>query len=449
MIEGTRAEGATCLRKTSPTSGRSMTGLRAPERITHGMVVVLSFMYSVPQGIRAEFAVILAVLTLGLAYFSGQLRSLRLPLDAVVLSLFVVGSISWVTAPNRSLALYAQTAVGVSTALLIFSQARPGRPIAVVVAKSLSLALMVHLASVILIPAYAVAQAPLPGWRGLTGHKNVLSMFAVAQLGIVAGLWRQIDRRHFIAMWMLGAVVVIGTQSSTGLAAAACATVAGIYFGSDISQQHVRRASLVMRVGYLGLVAFARSSSEVLNEASSTFGKAPGLSGRSDLWVALRPYLAQRPIGGYGFGGVWQGGSHWQFASAGPADPVKLGLMRSLRWGVATAHNQWFELLLQLGMVGLFLAGLATWRCGSSLATLSPGRYRGAWFGLYVALLMLSLTESLMLNPLMLTLTTLLLLVPLNSSAGSLDRSSMNGLEQRRLGPAIPQTYADRNGAAT
>lgn len=73
--------------------------------------------------------------------------------------------------------------------------------------------------------------------------------------------------------------------------------------------------------------------------------KAGSLTGRVPLWQELSNYAADKSVTGYGYETFWT--------------PDRIAaVMKSQDWAIQSAHNAYFELALQLGLVGLGL-GLA------------------------------------------------------------------------------------------
>jgi exopolysaccharide production protein ExoQ len=68
-------------------------------------------------------------------------------------------------------------------------------------------------------------------------------------------------------------------------------------------------------------------------------GKDVTLTGRTDIWRMLVPYMADRPWLGYGYGVFW---SHFREA-----------LWEAVQWHVPHPHNGYIQLVLDCGVVGL------------------------------------------------------------------------------------------------
>lgn len=75
------------------------------------------------------------------------------------------------------------------------------------------------------------------------------------------------------------------------------------------------------------------------------------LTGRTDLWHALLQYVHERPLLGFGYGGFWT--------------PERLtAITQREGWVFGSAHSQYFEIALSVGLLGLAVY------CGAGLAAL-------------------------------------------------------------------------------
>lgn len=76
--------------------------------------------------------------------------------------------------------------------------------------------------------------------------------------------------------------------------------------------------------------------------------ESKNLSGRTELWGELMDYYTERPMLGFGYGAFWTGRRVREIS-------------KSQGWEVPHAHNGFFEVLGNIGMVGLLLfAGMVT-----------------------------------------------------------------------------------------
>jgi hypothetical protein len=68
-------------------------------------------------------------------------------------------------------------------------------------------------------------------------------------------------------------------------------------------------------------------------------------SGRTDIWAESLVTIRERPLQGYGLGGVW----------TDPLSPLTVDLRDRITFDAAHAHNSAIELLLEVGIIGLGL----------------------------------------------------------------------------------------------
>ena len=69
-------------------------------------------------------------------------------------------------------------------------------------------------------------------------------------------------------------------------------------------------------------------------------GKDPTLTGRTDIWGYVIPFIYQRPLLGWGYAAFWS-----------TQDPAAWEIANALRWFSPQAHNGLLEILLSGGLV--------------------------------------------------------------------------------------------------
>jgi len=116
-------------------------------------------------------------------------------------------------------------------------------------------------------------------------------------------------------------------------------------------------------------------------------GKDVTLTGRVPLWLALIPFLQERPWTGYGLGGFWLG---WE----GPSAYV----WSQVGWDPSHGHNGYLDLWLDLGLIGLslglwLLLSLLSWGIRRYLREGFSGTNL-FWVGLGVFLAVYNFAES-------------------------------------------------------
>ncbi|TWT95840.1 O-Antigen ligase [Botrimarina colliarenosi] len=148
-------------------------------------------------------------------------------------------------------------------------------------------------------------------------------------------------------LMVFGFVLLLQTQSRTS----ALAVIVGV-----LITLLVRLAPRARWGAAWGLIAMASLATIVLatlgngdrralTEAAllGRTDQAGSLTGRVPLWQELVGFAAKRPLHGYGYESFWT------------ADNID-AVMKSQKWALQSAHNAYFEVVLQLGLVGLALA---------------------------------------------------------------------------------------------
>lgn len=181
-----------------------------------------------------------------------------------------------------------------------------------------------------------------PGWRGGFIHKNAMSPF---MLFAAITLWYLDTNRVRRTIGMLGAAFfIVMAQSTTAfvVAAALVAVVAGL---RTLSNTPPRLRSTLLGL-ITAVVAFVAGILMLaLPHLTELLGKDPTLTRRTEIWDGVFRVLADRPLQGFGIGGVWvdQAASH------------TVEIHRGLGFVVFHSHNGFLEVALQLGLVGLAL----------------------------------------------------------------------------------------------
>ena len=168
-------------------------------------------------------------------------------------------------------------------------------------------------------------------------------------------------RRRWLSVLSVGlSLVTIAVSGSAGIvfasvAVALAAIVSLLAEGKDKETRHryYRFAWAISGIAGFLVLIFRRSVFEFL-------GKSPDMTHRTDIWVSVFNLVAQRPLEGWGFIGVWVPG----------VEPFA-GLIVINGIEYFQAHNSYLEMWLQLGTVGLILflilltrTFIKTWRLG-------------------------------------------------------------------------------------
>jgi O-antigen ligase len=182
-------------------------------------------------------------------------------------------------------------------------------------------------------------------WRGFTPHKSVFGTVLV--LGFQIYAWRALfeAKRRWLHVGI--AVVMMGVcflaRSSTGFIAMSLSLLL-------LAILAVRRSELRMRflpeLAFWGLLIIALLFLPfMLTTLVHLLGKDISLTGRIPLWQSLMPFIADRPLFGYGYGTFWV------------ADSPQMVLVQRLNpWNPPDAHNAYIGVALELGLPGAIIA---------------------------------------------------------------------------------------------
>lgn len=184
-------------------------------------------------------------------------------------------------------------------------------------------------------------------WRGLLDHKNAAG--PLCALTILVFIF-QPGRLQPVARWLV--IVAAGyfllrtnSKSAIGLAAAALA------YGLLVLSVNVRG-----RIAVTALVTLAILSAPLLglvdmDDLFQSFSGPDAFTGRGQIWPILLDYAGNHLFTGAGYGSFW---------NVGWASPVYSGGASEWITHIATGHQGYLDLLVQVGLPGLILAVIAS-----------------------------------------------------------------------------------------
>jgi O-antigen ligase len=201
---------------------------------------------------------------------------------------------------------------------------------------------------IIALPRYGQVVDPFDvaktGWKGVTSNKNSLGQFSAAS-AVVLWMARRSFTRHR-ALYTIGSIVnvfvVIRADAKTSLVALIGTGALMIVFRAFRAQRQLFGVAVIaLLVSSIVVLMLVLNNRDTL---ASGLGRSGDLTGRTALWDDLIPKVQDRPIQGHGWGGFWNG-----FFS--PAGDVWI----EHTWLPPDAHNLFFQVALDLGLVGVFL----------------------------------------------------------------------------------------------
>ena len=186
--------------------------------------------------------------------------------------------------------------------------------------------------------------------QGFPGNRNPLAF--VALLLAVCLILRYMQTRSArlsTVLWLAACgVVMLLTQSATvALSTVGCLVViAGLVVQRRVPVHlRLRVVGMFAGVGVLAAIAafFCR------HMIADAFGRSPDMSGRSVIWHAVAPLIAQRPIGGWG----------WFIGWPTDMEPFASLVIRPDGTPTNQAHNVYVEAALTTGFVGAAMITVA------------------------------------------------------------------------------------------
>jgi exopolysaccharide production protein ExoQ len=242
-------------------------------------------------------------------------------------------------------------------------------------------------------PEWGVMTEIYPGsWSGIWSFKQTLGIAMAVGAGCTSGYLLMRPKAWVWCVPGLMAMIlcVVMSQATTAILVTGFAIV--VPFSVWLAQRS--RAASVFA---LWAVATAAASLALLVTVLAPFifqalGKAPTLTGRTDIWAALEGALHARPWFGWGFQAFWTDRS-----ITSPVEDIEAA-MQGFR--PPDAHSTPLDIRLQLGFVGLALAAASFFRTWVQ-AFWQAGREPGMMIvvGILVSLTSMCFTEAIGLYP--------------------------------------------------
>jgi exopolysaccharide production protein ExoQ len=231
-------------------------------------------------------------------------------------------------------------------------------------------------------------EGALPGWHGPFVHKNAMSTLLV--IGVVFLLAFETRRRVRWAAFGVIAVLLIGSRSGTGLAGIIFVITAWNWLRTFVKQEKRMTAPFVF-FSFASLLVSIVVGLSTLPIILAAYGKDTTFTGRTNIWSGVLWAIEQRPLVGYGYGGVWISEN---------VEPT-FSMMRRIGFRAFHAHNGALDVVLQVGVIGMIL--FVCLFVPTLLSSLRLAR-RGSAVGTAIvvagfAIAVMSLSESLFLGP--------------------------------------------------
>jgi len=204
------------------------------------------------------------------------------------------------------------------------------------------------------LPEYGVtgvSSEGAPTWDGITANRNTLGrMTALSVMVFLVQL--RADRRWW-PFWVAGlganVLLMIGTESKTAFASTVLAAGLLVVYAMFRARKTLYGAVTVALIGAVGTATVFVTTN--LDVVTRFLNRDATLSGRTDLWADSMHAIGKHPIQGYGWDGFWTGwfGANHEIWLEHP-------------WLPPHAHNFYLDITLNLGLIGLTLWVLLTYR---------------------------------------------------------------------------------------
>jgi len=229
------------------------------------------------------------------------------------------------------------------------------------------------------------------GWRGVLGHPIYLGSLMALNIAMwsVNAIYNPKQRQLSVVI-IVFSILTMQMANSSGAFISWLTCMAMLFVLRLIKHLPPRLGfSCVFIVIVIAICAFLMFKE---NEAAiyTAMGKNANFSGRGEVWPQIIERMKLRPIFGYGIVGFWQS---WR----GPESPAD-GIQTVWGWVPPHAHQGWYDLILQLGLVGLILYVISfintAFKSVVYLTRNQPGD--GSFFPLlfYTILIMINMTDS-------------------------------------------------------
>jgi exopolysaccharide production protein ExoQ len=266
---------------------------------------------------------------------------LTLPCLAL-LGALAVASTAWSIAPMLTLRRSLPFALAGIFGLWFATRFPPRRQRAILRATFLALAL-----ATIVIVAFApgIGLDHSPGhaadWQGVFTQKNACGRIMVLASAVVLFGERLTALRTLTLALFVFVLVMSGSRGAWIVEIALLLLWLALSAGRRTGSR--ARTALAITAPFVA-AACAALTPVLYARFSGIFGRDLTLSGRTAIWAQVAPFIARRPLAGYGFDAFWRG-------LAGPS----LQISAAVHFVVEHAHNGFLEILLELGVLGLAL----------------------------------------------------------------------------------------------
>ena len=200
----------------------------------------------------------------------------------------------------------------------------------------------------IFLPGFLPHAAGASFWQGAFGQKNTFGKIVVLASAAFLSRPRQSKRdiQIIVALIMMTVALVVASHSASSL----LELVALVLISRTFGALRWKRSKLMVTAFVMLIIAVPTVylALDNLNTVTAVFARDSTLSGRTVLWELTMESIARQPYLGHGYG------VFWEFSSQ---EATRIRAM--IGWDAPSAHDGYLGLLLDVGIVGLLLFGVA------------------------------------------------------------------------------------------
>lgn len=195
----------------------------------------------------------------------------------------------------------------------------------------------------------------LKGWTGVLSHPIDFGGFMAfsSVLFFVHSLETDKNTISFRLLAVVTFIVMLLSNSAGAIVAFAILLGTSCFFMFAKQLNTVQLVLYLLAILMVGIM-IALNADKIVLSVLDFLGKEPGLTGRADIWPQVWGQIMKKPFFGYGYSGFWQ---PWR----GIDNPASSIIIASTQYVPPHAHNGFFEILLNTGLIGFlfFVASLA------------------------------------------------------------------------------------------
>jgi O-antigen ligase len=178
-------------------------------------------------------------------------------------------------------------------------------------------------------------------WQGVFTSKNACGRIMVLATAVTLSQPQKLTHKVLSLALFLFVMAMSGSRGAWLIEALVLAVYTSIRFSRVVN---LRNRILLLGSGtFIAAVAAAIGAMHI-SSLAHLLGRDATLTGRTEIWKQIWPFVMERPILGWGYAGFFRGiqGESFRVAAA-------------LRFVVFHAHNGFMEIWLELGAMGVFL----------------------------------------------------------------------------------------------